>query len=236
MRDGPAPTLPPLQESVAASANLYVGMAPQDSTPMRDGSAPPLPPLQESEGILQPGAERVDGRNPFWEETPVPAEVAAMERRPIGSVTTSILLNTGDLPENNARTEFPQMGEIPDDAVLTREWTGIVYQWEPSYLSHRPLYFEEVNLERYGYMPCGHRFNGIPAALVQPVLSGAHFFATIPALPFKGTVEPPHECIYTLGHYRPGSPVPYQIHWIPLRPTAGAVEALYVTALVFAIP
>lgn len=203
---------------------------------MRGGPAPTLPPLQESEGIVQPDVERVDGGSPFREETPVPAEVAGMDRRPINSLTTSILLSTGDLPENAARAKFPAMGHTPTDGVFTRAWPGIAYQWEPSYLCHRPLYFEEVNLERYGYMACGHRCNGIPAAVVQPVLSGAHFFATIPVLPFKGTVEPPYECIYTLGHYRPGSPVPHQIHWMPLRPDAGAVEALYVTALVFAIP
>jgi len=236
VRDGSAPTLQSLQEPAIARADLYAGMAPQEDTPMRGGPAPTLPPLQESEGVVQPDMERADGRNPFQEETAVPADAAGMERRPIGSVTTSILLSTGDLPENSAQAKFPAMRDIPKDAVFTRAWPGIVYQWEPSYLCHRPLYFEEVNLERYGYMPGGHYCNGIPAALVQPVLSGARFFATIPILPYKGTVEPPYECIYTLGHYRPGSPAPHQIHWMPLSPAAGGVEALYATALVFAIP
>ena len=81
---------------------------------------------------------------------------------------------------------------------------------------HRPLYFEEINLERYGY-GCGW--------CLQPGASAAHFFGTVPALPYLMTVDCPHECIYTLGHYRPGSCPPWRAtgrpatHW-PLRPKA----------------
>jgi len=67
-------------------------------------------------------------------------------------------------------------------------------------------------------------------------LSGAHFFATVPLLPYKMAVDPACECIYTLGHYRPGSPVPHQIHRFPLRPVAGGVEAVAITGLIYAIP
>jgi hypothetical protein len=50
------------------------------------------------------------------------------------------------------------------------------------------------------------------------------------------TVDPPCECIYTLGHYRPGSPVPHRIHRTPLKPLAGGVEGAAITGLIFAIP
>ena len=63
-------------------------------------------------------------------------------------------------------------------------------------MCHKPLYFEDEQLERYGhsFSPC-----------FQPFISGAHFFCTLPVLPYCMGVEPPCECIYALGHYRPGS-------------------------------
>jgi hypothetical protein len=99
--------------------------------------------------------------------------------------------------------------------------------WQASAFCHQPLYFEEVNLERYGY---AHN------KYIQPWFSAAHFFCTIPALPYLMTAEPPGECIYTAGHYRPGSPYePERV--LPPWSTAGALmEATVAVGLVFAIP
>ncbi len=89
---------------------------------------------------------------------------------------------------------------------------GIAYPWQPGYgiweapaFAHRPLYFEEVNLERYGhYVP-----------RLQPALSGAHFVTNLATLPYQLWMYPPCEPIYTLGHHRPGSCNPHQIHYLP---------------------
>jgi hypothetical protein len=63
---------------------------------------------------------------------------------------------------------------------------------------HRPLYFEDANLERYG--------NGI--GRWQPIASGAHFFTSVLAMPYKIGVTSPTECDYSMGHFRPGNCVP----------------------------
>ena len=90
-------------------------------------------------------------------------------------------------------------------------------------------YFEEVNLERYGYTP-------FHLGAIQPALSAGRFFATIPALPYLATARPPCERIYTLGHYRPGSLVPFRPHLIEAAPLPTAVEGLAINGLVFLIP
>jgi hypothetical protein len=131
---------------------------------------------------------------------------------------------------------LPRKTESVEGAIPRRLWPQILYPWEATSFCHRPLYFEEVNLERYGYLFCDDRCGGVPAAVVQPVLSGARFFATVPLLPYEMALEPPCECIYTLGHYRPGSPVPHQIHRIRLGPLAGGVEAAAIAGLIFAVP
>jgi hypothetical protein len=49
-------------------------------------------------------------------------------------------------------------------------------------------------------------------------------------------VEPPHECIYALGHYRPGSCAPYMCNPIPISCRGAAIQAAAVTGAVYAIP
>ena len=93
-------------------------------------------------------------------------------------------------------------------------------------MCHRPLYFEEIYLERHGYN----------FGCAQPLVSAAHFFGRIPVLPYMMVVDRPCDCIYTLGHYRPGSCAPFRYHVAPLRAKAGLVEAGVVTGLVFLVP
>ena len=52
--------------------------------------------------------------------------------------------------------------------------------------SHRPLYFEDANLERCGNSQGPH---------VQPFVSAGHFFGTVPLLPWWIATRPPHECV-----------------------------------------
>jgi hypothetical protein len=94
-------------------------------------------------------------------------------------------------------------------------------------MAHRPLYFEEINLERYGY--------GCHDCL-QPFASAAHFFATVPALPYCIGANCPGECQYTLGHYRPGSCPPWRCHRPPVSALGALAEGGVWTGMVFLIP
>jgi hypothetical protein len=50
------------------------------------------------------------------------------------------------------------------------------------------------------------------------------------------TAEPPHECIYTLGHYRPGTHVPPHCNLPPLDPAAITAQAGVTAGLILLIP
>ncbi len=108
-------------------------------------------------------------------------------------------------PTNIAAKVFSQepVEDFPNG--YHRDWYPMVAMWEAPALYHRPLYFEEVNLERYGHT---HKH-------LQPVFSAAHFFGNTLALPYKMGAYPPCERIYTLGHYRPGDCNPHDIHTTP---------------------
>jgi hypothetical protein len=84
-----------------------------------------------------------------------------------------------------------------------------------------------VNLERFGYTHC---------PIVQPAISGAHFFCATLALPYTMTMRPHGECIYPLGHYRPGSHVPYRPIWPEWNPLAASAEVGTIAGLILLIP
>ncbi len=108
-----------------------------------------------------------------------------------------------------------------------RHWSCVTYEWKAAGLCHKPLYFEQVAVERYGHSA---------PTLVQNVLCGAHFFATIPALPYAMGLCPHDECQYSLGYYRPGNCAPYLIDPIPLSLRAGLFQAGAIVGGILIIP
>ncbi|MCA9179352.1 MAG: hypothetical protein KDB14_33070 [Planctomycetales bacterium] len=100
------------------------------------------------------------------------------------------------------------------------------FMWVAPGTMHQPLYFEDVNLER-----AGHSW-----LWLQPAASAAHFFGRIPALPYLLVAHPPRECVYTLGHYRPGSCAPMLRRWPRPRLSAALAQAGLSTGLVFLVP
>ncbi|MFG0332944.1 MAG: hypothetical protein ACF8TS_06230, partial [Maioricimonas sp. JB049] len=127
------------------------------------------------------------------------AEAAAVEGehyRPVNTLTVDIAPPEGALPPDRAEQRFAEAPPRMHLPGTHRLWNGTSYYWQASLLNHQPLYFEERMLERHGYS------HGI----LQPVISGAKFFGTLPALPYLMTVRPPQTTRYTLGQSRPGSP------------------------------
>jgi hypothetical protein len=150
--------------------------------------------------------------------------------RPIGQVSVNTALPPGETPRAMERQEGdppPVVMPLVGDQRLEGGWGDQMFNWSATQFCHQPLYFEEANLERYGYgcRPC-----------LQPLVSGAHFFLTVPALPYKMVVNPPRECVYTLGYYRPGDRVPWQRNFLPWDTRAAVVEAGVAVGLVFLIP
>jgi hypothetical protein len=129
-----------------------------------------------------------------------------------------------------------EKGDLPYECTLAtqtlaldsgRTWPQTCYTWKASGLCHKPLYFEQPHMERYG-----HSWGPV----LDSVVSGAHFFASVPLLPYRMGLEPPCECIYPLGHYRPGSCAPRYIEPWPFSIRGGALQATAVTGLIFAVP
>lgn len=161
-----------------------------------------------------------DGALRPWHESKPPstdAGVVPVRLLTIGGVKrTGKPLRPPKLVTPTQREFFPHAQ--PQPAVLAWEAPGSVSQ---------ALYFEEVNLERHGFSHLGP---------YQPLGSAAHFFGNVLLLPYKMAARP-HCCVESkLGHYRPGSCVPYRPLALPKSHRTAAVQAAAVAGLVFLIP
>jgi hypothetical protein len=118
--------------------------------------------------------------------------------KPIGKLGASIRMSEGELPVDAASARF---ADIPLQYLgygARRGWYSYTFGWEPPAVFFKPLYFEDINLERYG----------IHYGCLQPAVSFGHFFTRCVCLPYKLLVQPPCECIYTLGYERPNNCIP----------------------------
>jgi hypothetical protein len=111
--------------------------------------------------------------------------------------------------------------------TMQRNWLATTFTYHASALCHKPLYFEEVQLERYGHTAGPFR---------QPIISGAHFFLNLTYLPYHMAINPPKECQYPLGYYRPGNCAPWMIPPIPLSLRGATAQVATAIGAVYLIP
>ncbi len=213
--------------------------------------APPatLPaPIAPAVPAVQPGPSGVapppDGDNLKFRQSPVPPsdiapapntqdqgcgpnqescdkELEALYKNTIDKVSL-------DITEHGKPGDtFPCECGLGNVKFVPRQWDCITYTWKASALCHKPLYFEEVGLERY---------NHSRGPILDPLVSAAHFFVCVPLLPYEMGVALPDECQYALGYYRPGSCAPWIIDGFPLSCRGAVFEATAWTGTGFLLP
>lgn len=185
----------------------------QDSPPA-DGQAEQAAPAEALPEKRQPPALL----------RPKPAGRAADCQRLYKELTRQPLADI-DLDIHKTKGELPYRCLVPEQGGL-RLWSPTCFTWKASSLCHKPLYFESVALERYGHS----------MGLIQPAVSGAHFFGNLALLPYNVGVELPGECIYPLGYYRPGSCARKMIHPFPLSLRGAVTGGATAAGLIWLIP
>ena len=112
---------------------------------------------------------------------------------------------------------LPAECPLPSGDYAARNYSQITYAWTASAVCHKPLWFEDVALERYGHSA---------GPVKQSLFSAAHFFGSAILLPYNSRLYPPNECRYALGYYQPGDCAPWLLHAFPLSKRAAAGELL----------
>lgn len=130
-------------------------------------------------------------------------------------------------PEDDAAHLCPEEVVLSNEQYLPRHFAGSVFAWEASNLHYNPLYFEDVQLERYGHTyPC----------LVQPFASVGLFSLQLAGLPYQMSIDPICKDIYPLGYYRPGECAPKLHYQIPWNTKAAVTQAAVTTGMFYLIP
>lgn len=160
-------------------------------------------------------------RDLAYEKVMIETEFGTTEEIPVTRISEA------DLAYVSAQWGLPKECLIDQPQYQPRQWEPSKITWKASNLMHKPLYFEEVNLERYGHTA---------GPILQPVVSSAHFFANIAVLPYKMGVHLPNECQYALGYYRPGDCAPWITQPVPLSLRGALFQASAVTGAVLLIP
>jgi hypothetical protein len=150
-------------------------------------------PAQERPAPTQPGKPPVVSMRTL--DGPTAQDLQRSMFKPLDQVRAEAVLAEGPMPADCSAELFGGP-EIPEPL---HSWGCIDFQWAAPEVEYRPLYFDDIPLERYGQTVC---------PLLQPAVSGARFYAAVLCLPYKVAVDLPGDSIYTLGYYRPGDCVP----------------------------
>lgn len=136
-------------------------------------------------------------------------------------------------PENRIASVWSDGGVPPQAAGAPAQRFGpSAFAWAAPAVYHRPLLFEQPNLERYGH----HHAIGKHDVLTPSLVSAAHFFGASPAIPYWMGAYGACEHRYTLGSYRPGSCNPHQLV-LPRASLRGvAAQAAATTGMAYLIP
>ena len=148
------------------------------------------------------------------------------EFKPISEVSVDISIPEGALPRDIAKETFSGIAPRMHLPGTGRNWCAVTFQWNASLLNYQPLYFEDVNLERYGYS----------WGVAQPVVSSTKFMGTVLLMPYLLAARPYHLMSYDLGNARPGSHTPYVHQLPPLSLEGGVMEAATIAGLFLLIP
>jgi hypothetical protein len=125
---------------------------------------------------------------------------------------------------------FPKLPQIGDGLAYqpkTTDYPPMRVNYEPLYVVHRRLHFEEKNAERYGW----------DLGFIQPLVSAAYFYKDVLLWPNSLASGVAYGFWDTnVGKCLPGSPTPYMLYPPGLTITGTAVEGLFITGVAFAIP
>jgi hypothetical protein len=216
------PAQPPADEAPPPPPPKPAQPAPAVQPAEMELPPPPKPQLPEPAPREPAPREELPPADPLAAPSGMPAPIP--QELPLASVSMGIAPRTGRLPLDRA----PEWVERKAAESYLFAQVGVVYYWDAPNFCYQPLYFEQPNVERLGYSRC---------AALQPAISGIHFFAQTLALPYQMTVHPyRRDCIYPLGHYRPGNPAPYRLIYPEWDAKAAAVQAAATTGLIFVLP
>lgn len=126
-----------------------------------------------------------------FDSKPPEAPMTTWNLKPMTSITPGIRPVSGKSPADQS-WQLTNRGSMP---IVN---SSKLFAWTAPNITHQPLYFEDVSLERYG------QTRGL---IKQPFVSGLHFLKSAAFLPYYSLYDPINSCDGPLGYCRPGDSV-----------------------------
>ncbi|MGD9723902.1 MAG: hypothetical protein AB7O59_21070 [Pirellulales bacterium] len=204
-------------EPAAQVAQAMVGDEPQpfEDSYVTVGDAP----SPQGEIVGAPAPDYSGPFKPQDDESDVNRENRRLHEVPLDIRPTEGVMPTdvaAQVFEQNALADPRQSHDVVETYCAYTPWT----------ICFRPLYFEDVVVERYGQK--------VP--FVQSAICGAHFFSNVALLPYKMRLRPPRSCVCSNGFSRVGDCPPPGYGDCYWRWDAAVVEMVAVTGIVFILP
>ena len=219
----PLPTAAPVP--LAIPAPVFQEVAQPEAQPK--AAAP------ETQPIVQPKVPPVKEA----EARPLPPEVTQLPSRDKiflmydDATLHRVIIEHAKKTKVGATIPFPQLPPVVPAGTQYVGRTGTQEPmravFEPGFVVHRRLHFEEKNSERYGW----------DLGFATPLVSAAAFYKDVLLWPNSlatGAVTGFWDT--SAGKCLPGSPTPYYLYPPGLTITGGAAEGLVITGLSFVIP
>jgi hypothetical protein len=125
-----------------------------------------------------------------------------------------------------AAPTFPPSADLPKEVYHDRVWGPRTCYTVPEYVCYGRLYFEQINMERYGW----------DLGPLSMVASPLIFFKDVAFLPYKLGTEPCRPCECSAGYCLPGDPVPLLLYRPKISLTGTAAELATIGALLAIFP
>lgn len=203
------------------STDLEEETSPSDSTQDSEIKEAVKPELKDA-------PKQTEAVKPTKNDSITPVQNRAMTIRVQAVSISNDKIGTGLIPQSTPARNT-QLTALPTGASRGMSYSHVC--WRASNIQHFPLYFEDAMLERHGHTRCCAGYE-----CTQSLVSGAKFFGTIPLLPYLCTLRPKHDCVYALGHTRPGSAAPCLRDNIPYDAKAAIVESASAAAFFWGMP
>ncbi|HQR07352.1 MAG TPA: hypothetical protein PLN21_11050 [Gemmatales bacterium] len=175
-----------LQNAVTSLCLLCTGVAYAQQPPT--AQKPAQPPTTEQKNMLaleEEGRYTPPGKDELYR---VDSESTLAER------IRQLRKATGKTP-----LDFPDGDNIRiKTAMVKRNFPESKATEISSYVVYNPLYFQQINTERYGW----------ELGVFQPLVGTAQFYGDVLLLPYKVAANPPWKCEANAGYALPGDPEP----------------------------
>jgi hypothetical protein len=195
--------------------------APPELAQAEPTEAPPEPAIVE-ENVIPPSPEEPPPAPPS-QFRPITAIKPYFDYDPDGKSCEHLCPEDPNCPAEGF--ECPDETPFVTSRAFGRHFAPTHFMWMASNLYHRPLYFEDVQLERYGQVKCNE--------WCQAAESLGKFGVQLAALPYQVALDYPWAKRYSLGYYRPGDCAPKLHYQVPLNCKAAVTATAFYTGIVF---